>query len=124
MRPTAEPIVTTSDCMDASTATPIANVTTTGTNRQVSTVARITFRRDEGLKVRSASAAVGCRRSRTGGLPSQDDPAFALCGAAESTATSPSSGTRRPGWVMPELPRKARLPIVALATWIQPPPSS
>ena len=43
---------------------------------------------------------------------------------ADSTATSPSSGTRRPGWVMPELPRNARLPIVALATWIQPPPSS
>ena len=40
------------------------------------------FRRTGGWKVRSASAAVGLRRNRIGGLPSHDDPAFALCGAA------------------------------------------
>ena len=84
----------------------------------------MTFSRGDGWKVRRASAAVGWRRSRIGGLPSHDEPALALCGVALSTATSPSSGTRRPGWVMPELPRNARLPMVALATWIQPPPSS
>ncbi len=76
----------------------------------------MTFRRVGGWNVRSASAAVGLRRNRIGGLPSHDDPAFALCGAADSTATSPSSGTFRPGCVIPELPRNARFPIVALAT--------
>ena len=93
-------------------------------SRQVSTNERRTFSRRDGWKVRSTSAAVGWRRNRTGGLPNQDDPAFALCGVADSTATSPSSGTRRPGWVIPEFPKNARLPTVALATWIQPPPSS
>ena len=92
------------------------NVTTTGTNRKVSTVARNALRRADGWKVRSTSAAVGLRRSRTGGLPSHDEPALALYGVADRTATNASSGTRRPGWVMPELPRNARLPIVARAT--------
>ncbi len=103
---------------------PIPNVTISGMSRQVSTMARRTFSRSDGWNVRSTSAAVGLRRNRTGGLPSHDDPALALCGAADSTATSPSSGTLRPGCVIPELPRNARLPIVAFATCIQPPPSS
>ena len=48
-------------------------------------------------------------RPETG--PSHDDPAFAFGGAADSTATSPSRGTRCPGAAMPELPRNARLPM-------------
>ena len=114
----------TSACSAKSTATPIENDTRTGISRQVSTPARISFSFSGGSNVRSASAAVGLRRNRTGGLPSHDEPALALCGVADSTATSPSSGTLRPGWVIPEFPRNARLPMVAFATWIQPPPSS
>jgi hypothetical protein len=91
-------------------------VTTSGTTRQVSTSERRIFSRTDGWNVRNVSAAVGLRRNRTGGLPSHDDPALALCGVADSTATSPSSGTLRPGWVIPELPRNARLPMVAFAT--------
>ncbi len=70
------------------------------------------------------SASIWVRRNRTGGLPSQEVPAFALAGVAESTATSEFFGTRRPAAVMPEFPRKARFPIFAGATFIQPPPSS
>ena len=92
------------------------NVTITGTIRRVSTVDRMIFSCSDGWKVRSLSDSVGWRRNRIGGLPSHDDPALALCGVADSTATSPSSGTRRPGCVMPELPRNARRPTVALAT--------
>ena len=102
----------------------MANVTISGSNRQVSTAPRIALSAGDGWNVRSTSAAVGLRRNRIGGLPSHDEPRLALCGVALSTATSPSSGTRRPGWVIPELPRNARLPMVAVATWIQPPPSS
>ena len=111
-------------CRAIRTPTPIANVTIIGITRQVSTVPRASFSEADGWKVRSTSAAVGLRRNRIGGLPSHDDPRLALRGVAESTATRPSSGTRRPGWVIPELPRNARLPMVAGPTWIQPPPSS
>ena len=41
-------------------------------------------------------------------------PAFALPGAADKTATSPFLGTRRPGPVIPEFPRKACLPTRGL----------
>ena len=92
----------------------------TGTIRHSSTRPRITLSRKGGAKVRSSSDPCGGRRSRTGGLPSQLDPAFDFCGAAESTATRPCFGTRRPGAVMPLLPRKARLPILAGAMCTQP----
>ena len=78
-----------------STATPIANVTITGINRQVSTGPRMTFSRSDGWKVRSASAAVGLRRNRIGGLPSHDDPALALCGVAPTAP--PPARRRAPG---------------------------
>ena len=64
------------------------------------------------------------RRSRTGGLPSHEVPDFAFAGVAESTATREFLGTLRPAAVMPELPRKERLPILAGAIRIQPPSSS
>ena len=57
-------------------------------------------------------------------MPRYDDPFLALRGAAESTPTSPRLGTERPGAVIPELPRKARLPIRVGATCSQPPASS
>ncbi len=65
-----------------------------------------------------------CGATEPVGCPATTSPPWPCAASRDSTATSPSSGTRRPGWVMPELPRNARLPIVALATWIQPPPSS
>ncbi len=107
-----------------STPRPIPNVTITGISRHVSTNARATFSRSGGSKVRDASDSVAALRNRTGGLPSHDDPDLALLGAADSTATSPFLGTRRPGPAMPELPRNARLPTLAGSMRIQPPPSS
>ncbi len=71
-----------------------------------------------------SSDAIAVRRSRTGGLPSQEVPDLALAGVADRTATSEFLGTLRPAAVMPELPRKDRLPILAGAIFIQPPPSS
>ena len=64
------------------------------------------------------------RRSCIGGMPSHDEPFFALRGVADSTPTSPRLGTERPGAVIPELPRNACLPIRDGATCSQPPPSS
>ena len=113
-----------SACSANSTATPIANVTITGTSRHVSTTPRMILSRGDGWNVRSASAAVGLRRNRIGGLPSHDEPAFALCGAADSTATSPSSGTLPPGLGDAGIAQERALADVAVATWIQPPPSS
>jgi hypothetical protein len=99
--------------------------TTTAVSRSTSMPPRAHSRRRFGLKVRPSSASpAAVRRSRTGGLPIHDDPLRALCGAADSTATSPFLGTDRPGAAMPELPRNARRPTLARATRIQPPPSS
>ncbi len=67
------------------------------------------------------SAALG---SFIGGMPSHELPALARFGVADSTPTSPRLGTVRPGAVIPELPRNARLPIRASAIRSQPPPSS
>ena len=74
--------------------------------------------------MRVSSEAMAVRRSRTGGLPSQDVPDFAFAGVAESTATREFLGTFRPAAVIPELPRKERFPTFAGAIRIQPPPSS
>ena len=76
--------------------------------------------------MRPSSATSAVRRSRAGGLPSQEAPAFAVLrrGAADSTATSARLGTLRPGAAMPELPTNARLPIFTRSTRSQPPPSS
>ena len=54
----------------------------------------------------------------------KDCPFFAFSGADDSTATSPRLGSLRPAAVIPELPRKARLPIVDCSTRIHPEPSS
>ena len=51
-------------------------------------------------------------------------PALARAGVADSTATRPRLGTTRPGAVIPELPRKARLPTWARSIRSQPRPSS
>ena len=76
--------------------------------------------------MRESSPPPAVRRSLVGGLPTHDERALASprAGAAESTATSDSLGTLRPGAAIPELPTKARLPIFTCATRIQPPPSS
>ena len=76
--------------------------------------------------MRPASLSAATRRSAAGGLPSQDSPERAVLrrGAAESTATREALGTLRPGAAMPELPTKARLPILTRSTRSQPPPSS
>src|SRR5690606_27526420 len=121
---TAGPRAAVSQASVNSTPRPIAKVTATGTSLHVSTIARATFNPREGAKVRRGSADSVARRSRTGGEPTHDEPASALDGAAESTATRPFLGTRRPGAVIPELPRKARLPTLAGPTRSQPPPSS
>ncbi len=102
----------------------MAQVTKTGTTRSSSHRIRATRSRVGGRNVRESSAAATVRRSRTGGEPSHEDPAFDFVGAADSTATRPSFGTLWPGPAMPELPRNARWPISARATRIHPPPSS
>ena len=109
------PNILASACNVPSIANPIAAVTITGSNRHVSTTARIAFNLSGGWYVVAASASAGRRRNRIGGLPNHDEPRLAFGGVADSTATSPSSGTGRPGCVMPELPRNARLPTVVLA---------
>lgn len=111
-------------CSVSSTPTPIPKVTIIGMMRQVSTMPRITLRRNGGSKVSVESAPSALRRNRFGGLPIHEEPDLALWGVADRTATNASLGTLRPGWVIPELPRNARLPIRALAMWIQPPPNS
>ncbi len=106
------------------TPTARATVSITGTKRHSSHRVLATLSRSGGWKVRVSSDAMAVRRSLTGGLPSQDVPDLALLGVAESTATREFFGTLRPAAVIPELPRKERLPILAGAIRIQPPPSS
>ena len=96
----------------------------TGTIRQSSTSARATRRRVGGSNVRESSLSPATRRSLTGGEPSQDVPARAPSGVADRTATSPRLGTARPGAIIPELPRNARLPTLLRSTRSQPRPSS
>jgi len=82
------------------TATPICERHTNGMIRQVSTMARSALSSSDGWNVRSASAAVrACGATEPADSPATTKPALALCGVAESTATSPSSGTRVRGWV-------------------------
>src|SRR5215207_912729 len=113
-----------SACSAKRTPRAIRTVHIIGTNRHNSTAARANFSRSGGLNVLLWSPSIAWRRSFTGGLPSQEVPAFDFLGAADSTATRPFFGTERPGAVIPELPRKARLPTFAPATCNQPPPSS
>ena len=70
------------------------------------------------------SASPIARRTGSGGIPRYDEPFFAFSGVEDSTPTRPRFGTERPGAVIPELPRKACLPIRAGATCSQPWPSS
>uniref|UniRef100_UPI0024578765 circularly permuted type 2 ATP-grasp protein n=1 Tax=Nocardia abscessus TaxID=120957 RepID=UPI0024578765 len=63
-----------------------------------------------GRPPRSHRRAIRGEPGGTGGLPNQDEPAFAFDGAADRTATSPVFGTRRPGAGLPELARKSRIP--------------
>ncbi len=72
----------------------------------------------------SSSPSETVRGSFCGGEPSHEVPFLAFCGAEESTATNPRAGTFRPADAIPELPRKARLPIWACSRRIQPDPSS
>ena len=96
----------------------------TGTIRQSSTSARATRSRVGGANVRASSDSPATRRSLTGGDPSQLVPARASSGVADSTATRPRLGTARPGAIIPELPRNARLPTLLRSTRSQPCPSS
>ena len=119
----AAPAPSTPDAVDAaprapsSTPTPSADrAPSTGTSRQQLDRAAghpQPQRRVEGAAVVGRPAA--SRRSCTGGLPEprRARPCALRRGAAESTATSACLGTLRPGAVIPELPRKARLPTLA-----------
>ena len=102
----------------------MATVVASGTKRQSSTAALAHRRWVGGRNVRRSSTGTACRRSFTGGLPSQDDPAFDFLGAADSTATRASRGTERPPAAIPELPRNARFPTFAGRIRSQPPLSS
>src|SRR5689334_14802643 len=102
----------------------MATVSMTGIRRESSQSALAILSLGAGRKVRVWSASTAVRRSLTGGLPSHEVPDFALAGVAESTATREFLGTLRPAAVIPELPRNERLPILAGAIFIQPPPSS
>ena len=73
---------------------------------------------------RAAVAFLFERQATELAMPRHDDPAFAFAGAAESTATRPSRGTRWPGAAIPEFPRKARLPMRTSPSRIHPPRSS
>src|SRR5690606_39908355 len=86
---TAGPRAAVSQASVNSTPRPIAKVTATGTSLHVSTIARATFNPREGEKVRRGSTDSVAQRSRTGGEPTHDEPASALDGAADSTATRP-----------------------------------
>ena len=61
---------------------------------------------------------------RSGGEPHQLEPDLVFFGVEDSTATSEFFASLRSGSVMPELPRKARLPMRESPTSSQPPPSS
>ena len=108
----------------ASVNTASAALHITGTSRHASTSARATINRRGGAKVRASLPACAARGRRIGGMPSQEVPALARFGVADSTPTRPRLGTLRPGAVIPELPRNAPLPTRAVSTRSHPPPSS
>ncbi len=106
------------------TPSAIAADTIGARSRSSSQQPRATLSLRGGRNVRSSSNVVVARRSRTGGVPSHDEPRLAFFGTAESTATRASRGTDRPAPVIPEFPRNARRPTFDRPIVTRPPPSS
>ena len=100
--------------------------TSTGTIRHSSTAARAHFSRARRVEGAALVALLGRpAAASSAACPSQELPALARFGrrrqhADQAVAWAPSGR----GAVIPELPRKARLPIRASAIRSQPPPSS